>query len=134
MDTIELISKIFEVCIVPLLGILTAFVVQLIRKKMGEMADKQESELAQKYLNMLTDTITNCVIAVNQTYVDTLKKQGKFDADAQKEAFQMVYKQVLANLTLEARSYLGEIYGDIDEFIKILIEAKVRENKLEIAG
>lgn len=132
MQTVELLSQIFEVCIVPLLAILTAFVVQLIRAKMGEISKRQENELAQKYLNMLTDTITNCVIAVNQTYVDTLKKQGKFDAEAQKEAFQMVYKEVLANLTLEARSYLSEIYGDLDEFIKILIESKVRENKITI--
>ena len=83
---------------------------------------------------MLIDTITNCVIAVNQTYVDSLKKKGEFTVEAQKEAFQMVYKQVLANLTEEAREYLGEMYEDLDEFIKVLIEAKVRENKIEIPG
>jgi hypothetical protein len=36
---------------------------------------------------MATDTITNCVIATNQTYVNSLKEQGKFDEAAQKEAF-----------------------------------------------
>lgn len=134
MGTIDIIKQIFEVCIFPLLAILTAFVVQIIRVKMNEIAEKQENELAQKYINLLTDTITNCVIAVNQTYVDTLKRKGEFGPEAQKEAFEMVYKQVLSNLTLEAKIYLTEIYEDLDEFIKILIEAKVRENKIEIAG
>jgi hypothetical protein len=36
---------------------------------------------------MLTDTITKCVIATNQTYVETLKKEGKFDLEAQEVAF-----------------------------------------------
>lgn len=132
MDKIELISKIFEVCIFPLLAILTAYLVQIIRIKMNDIIGRQESDLAKKYLNMLTDTITNCVVAVNQTYVDTLKKRGEFTAEAQKEAFEMVYKQVLVTLTEESRTYLAEVYGDLDEFIKILIEAKVRENKIEI--
>ena len=36
---------------------------------------------------MLSQTITDCVLATNQTYVDTLKAQGSFDAEAQKIAF-----------------------------------------------
>ena len=99
---------------------------------MDQIIDKQDNELSKKYLDMLTNTITNCVIAVNQTYVDTLKKRGEFTLEAQKEAFEMVYKQTMMTLTQEAREYLSEIYGDLDGFIKVLIEAKVRENKLEI--
>jgi hypothetical protein len=48
-----------------------------------------DNELADKYVQMLTDTITACVIATNQTYVEPLKKQGKFDAEAQKHAFEL---------------------------------------------
>lgn len=99
---------------------------------MNQIIDKQDNELFKKYLDMLTNTITNCVIAVNQTYVDSLKKRGEFTAEAQKEAFEMVYKQTLANLTQEARIYLEEVYGDLDECIKYLIEAQVRKYKLEL--
>lgn len=132
MDKVELLNQIFRLCIFPLLGILTAYLVQIIRVKMDQIIDKQDNELSKKYLDMLTNTITNCVIAVNQTYVDTLKKRGEFTLEAQKEAFEMVYKQTMVTLTQEAREYLSEIYGDLDGFIKVLIEAKVRENKLEI--
>ena len=132
MDKVELLTQIFKLCIFPLLGILTTYFIQIIRVKMDQIIDKQDNELFKKYLDMLTNTITNCVVAVNQTYVDTLKKRGEFTSEAQKEAFEMVYKQVIATLTQEAREYLSEVYGDLDNFIKILIEAKVRENKLEI--
>lgn len=132
MDKVELLTQIFKLCIFPLLGILTTYFIQIIRVKMDQIIDKQDNELFKKYLDMLTNTITNCVVAVNQTYVDTLKKRGEFTSEAQQEAFEMVYKQVIATLTQEAREYLSEVYGDLDNFIKILIEAKVRENKLEI--
>lgn len=134
MDKIQLISKIFEICVFPLLAILTAYVVQIIRIKMNELIEKSENDLLDKYLNMLSDTIVNCVLAVNQTYVDALKKKGEFTVEAQKEAFEMVYNRVLSILTDEAREYLSEVYSDLDEIIKIMIEATVRENKITVDG
>jgi polyhydroxyalkanoate synthesis regulator phasin len=132
MDKIEIISKIFEICIFPLLAILTAFIVQFIRTKMNNIADQQDNELSKKYLLMLTDTITTCVIAVNQTYVDALKKKGEFTPEAQKHAFEMVYKKVCESLTEEAKVYLNELYADLENSIKNMIEAQVRINKVEI--
>ena len=35
-----------------------------------------------KLSNRLHETIADCVSATTQTYVDSLKKQGKFDAEA----------------------------------------------------
>ena len=134
MDKIQLISKIFEICVFPLLAILTAYVVQIIRIKMNALVEKSENDLLDKYLGMLSDTIVNCVLAVNQTYVDTLKKKGEFTVEAQKEAFEMVYNRVLSILTDEAREYLSEVYSDLDEIIKIMIEATVRENKITVDG
>ena len=82
MTFIELLTKIFEICIIPLLGILTTYIVTFLRNKSKELSAKTNNETLNTYLNMLTDTITNCVIATNQTYVNSLKSQGKFDAEA----------------------------------------------------
>ena len=41
MDWTDMIPKIFEICIFPLLGILTAYICQLIKAKMVEIAEKQ---------------------------------------------------------------------------------------------
>ena len=40
---------------------------------------------------MLEETIVNCVLTTNQTYVSNLKKDNMFDAEAQKNAFKMTY-------------------------------------------
>lgn len=130
MDWIVMLYQIFELCVIPLLGVLTMYLVQFIRKKSQEITDKTDSELANKYIRMLTDTITTCVIATNQTYVESLKKQGKFDAEAQKEAFKLTYNAVMAVLTDEAKHYLAAIYGDLTAYITTRIEAEVNVSKI----
>lgn len=130
MDWMMMLYQIFDLCIVPLLGVLTMYLVQFIRMKSQEITDKTENELADKYIQMLTDTITACVIATNQTYVDSLKKQGKFDAEAQKEAFNLTFDAVMAVLSDEAKHYLASIYGDLTTYITTRIEAEVNVSKL----
>ena len=125
----ELIAQIFEVCIVPLLGVLTAYFVKWVNAKSAELTAKSDNEYHTKYINMLNDTITNCVIATTQTYVIALKKEGKFDVDAQKKAFAMTYEAVVQLLTEDATEYLNAAIGDLQLYITQKIEAEVQLNK-----
>ncbi len=129
MDYTELIKQIFEVCLFPLLGVLTAFLIVFISKKAQELKAKTNNELYSKYIDMLEQTIINCVIATNQTYVEALKAEGKFDAEAQKIAFQKTYDSVMAILSEDAKSYLNEAIGDLQTYIINQIEAQVNLNK-----
>ena len=129
---ILMIREIIEVCLIPLLGVLVTYLVKYISIKSKELEASTDNELAKKYISLLSSTITNCVIATNQTYVETLKKQGKFDAEAQKEAFNMTLNAVKALLTDEAKQYLSEIYGDLNTYITNQIEATVNQNKITV--
>lgn len=127
-----MIREIIEVCLIPLLGVLVTYLVKYINTKSKELEASTDNELAKKYISLLSTTITNCVIATNQTYVETLKKQGKFDAEAQKEAFNMTLNAIMALLTDEAKQYLSEIYGDLNTYITNQIEATVNQNKITV--
>ena len=129
MTTIDLIKQIFEVCIIPLFGVLTVYITSLIQKKTQEITKEADNEVANKYINLLSETITQCVIATNQTYVESLKKSGSFDAEAQKEAFRRTYESVMKILTVEAKQYLANVYGDLDKYITSKIESEVNINK-----
>ena len=128
----ELITQIFEVCIIPLLGVLTTFLVRYINTKMKTLADTTSDEKQKKYIEMLNNTITDCVIATTQTYVDTLKKQGKFDKEAQEQAFLMTFNAVSGLLTEESKKYLNKAIEDLDLYIKQKIESEVNINKVII--
>ena len=126
---ILILQQVLEVVIIPLLGILTTVLIKYINSKSKESDYKTDNLLHQKYIYMLNDTITSCVLATSQTYVDTLKKEGKFDTEAQKKAFKMTYESVMNILTDDAKSYLYEIYGDLESYITAEIEAEVNNNK-----
>jgi hypothetical protein len=129
MDWMNLLTQIFEVCIIPLLGVLVAYFIQFLKTKSADIIEKSENDLVDKYVFMLTETISTCVIATKQTYVESLKKDELFDAEAQKKALQMTLDQVKSILTEEAKAYLAEAYGDLNAYIIQKIEAEVNLTK-----
>ena len=129
MDWLEILKQVFQLVIIPLLGIGTIYVIGLVKTKKKAILKEVDSEIAAKYIGLLEQTIIDCVIATNQTYVNSLKEQGKFDAEAQKVAFQKTYTAVMAILTEDAKEYLGYALGDLEVYVTNKIEATVTQVK-----
>lgn len=122
MDWITLVIQIIEVCIIPLLGLLTGYLIDYIKTK-------TKSAKLDKYVDMLNDTITECVLATKQTYVEALKKNGNFDETAQKEAFEKTKQAVMNILSADAKEYLTTVYGDLNAYVNQKIESEVNLTK-----
>lgn len=130
MDWTAIISDLFKVIIIPLLAFLVKYFCQFLNIKAEEIKQKNNNTTFKKYIDMLNQTIQQTVIATNQTYVDNLKEQDKFDAEAQKIAFKMTYDAVMKTLSAEAQKYLSEAVGDLNDYITNAIEAQVNINKI----
>lgn len=129
MDWMMILSQLFEIVIFPLLTIGTVYLISLIKVKIQELKQKKDNEMYTKYLEMLETTIIDCVLSTTQTYVEALKKEGKFDADAQKIAFTKTYTNVMAILNKDAKKYLEEAIGDLETYVYNKIEAEVNLTK-----
>lgn len=129
MDFVTLVPVLFQMVLIPLLAILTKYITTWIQIKINELTESKNDKTFTKYMTMLQDTVIDCVIATNQTYVEALKTQGKFDAEAQKIAFQKTYDAVMQILTEDAVTYLNEALGDLDAYVNTLIEAQVNMQK-----
>lgn len=129
MEWLPILYQIVEVCLIPLLGVLTAYIVKFIKAKSAEIQNKVDNDTADKYIAMLDDTISACVIATTQTYVEALKKENAFTKEAQQEAFDLTFNAVMDVLADDAKEYLTNIYGDLSAYISNKIEAKVNLNK-----
>lgn len=129
MDWIMIVEQMFKLVIFPILGVAGIYLTYLISVKIDELKKKTNSDMVKKYLDMLNDTIANAVLATTQTYVEALKKEGKFDLEAQKIAFNKTYEAVMAVLTDEAKKYITETVGDITTYVTNRIEAEVNINK-----
>ena len=129
MEWLALLYQILEVCIIPLLGLLTAYAIKFFNAKSAEIQNKVHNDTADKYIQMLTDTVASCVLATSQTYVEALKKDNAFTKEAQQQAFDMTYNAVMDVLTADAKEYLTNIYGDLSVYISNKIEAEVKITK-----
>lgn len=129
MDWLKILQEIFTVCIIPLLGILTKYLVDWIQTKKNTLIQQEENEIKQRYIEMLASTIETCVIATNQTYVNALKDKNAFTLEAQKEAFEITKNAILAILGEEGQNYLKQIYGDLNIYIMKEIEKNVNIQK-----
>lgn len=125
----DIVIQIIEVCIIPLFGILTKYLVDFLTAKRDELNSKTNNEIAKKYTDMIYQTVVDCVIATNQTYVDSLKKSDSFDEAAQKEAFNRTMNAVLAILGDDAKDYIQQATGDLNTYLTQLIESEVNKHK-----
>jgi hypothetical protein len=129
MDWMTIAEQVINVCIIPLLGMLTKFLIDFLVAKKEEAKTKVKNETLQKYIELLNETVVDCVNATHQTYVEALKKENAFSEANQKEALQMTYENILVILSNDAKEYLQEAFGDLEVYIKNKIEAKVKESK-----
>ena len=124
-----MLDFLFEYIIIPLIAVGGLALCCFVSIKIAEFKDKTDNDIAIKYLGMLDNTITSAVLATTQTYVEGLKKEGRFDLEAQKIAFEQTYDAVMGVLTDEAKKYITTAIGDIELYVTNKIEAEVKRSK-----
>lgn len=123
------LPQLFTIVIFPLIGILTVVLIAFLGAKKKQIKENTDNEILHKYIDMLDTTIVNCVLTTTQTYVESLKREGKFDAEAQKKALENTYNNVLTILSADAVTYLQEAMGDLQTYILNKIESTVLTTK-----
>ena len=84
----------------------------------------KDQDLA-RHLTAVTQIVTDAVMNVFQSFVDTLKKNGSFDEVAQKEAKDRAMEIIMNQLTPELKNYIMNNYGDLQEWISNKIESVI---------
>lgn len=119
MEVLELLIK---AVLIPSIAILAKYAVNALDSWTASKVVEMENATVAEYLTEITEIISQAVLCTTQTYVDSLKAQGKFDEEAQKIAFAKTKQTVLALLTQEAKDFLTKMYGDIDLWLDTKIE------------
>ena len=119
MEVLELLT---QLVILPAIPILASYAVMALKSWANNKAIEAENATVAEYLTEITEIISQAVLCTTQTYVDSLKAQGKFDEEAQKIAFEKTKNTVLALLTQDAKDFLAKMYGDIDLWLDTKIE------------
>lgn len=115
---LNIISVAVTAVVVPLISLLGTKLIQWIGTKVKD-------EKAATFLSNASKIVLNAVKSVFQTYVDSLKKSGTFDAEAQKLALIKAKDIVKSQLSTELIDYIKKNYGDLDSWITTQVEATI---------
>lgn len=87
----------------------------------SKMKDKKMAALLTKALNIVSDAVKK----IFQEFVETLKKEGKFDKEAQQKAKEAATKIINSELTPELVEFIQSNFGDVKEWISNQIEVAI---------
>lgn len=82
-----------------------------------------------KYIDAGQNAITTAVNSVAQTYVDALKKEGKFDETAQNEAKTKAIEIAKTLISAESIEAIKTVYSDFDVYLANFIEVICKQIK-----
>lgn len=115
MDWQSLVIQIVSVILATLGAWVLAKVKSLINTKI-------KNEKARALLNSATTVVSNVVKATYQTYVESIKGTDAWTKDAQEKALQTAVTAARSQLSEEVEKYISDNFGDVETWIKSLIE------------
>lgn len=80
---------------------------------------------AKEMLSSAVTTVSDVVKQVYQTYVEALKGQNAFTAEAQKEALAKALETIEAILPEKVKAYLTDNFGNMEVWLTTQIEAAI---------
>jgi hypothetical protein len=115
---ISVISVVVTSVVLPLITFAGTKLIQYLNQRIKD-------EKTRNILTGITQIVERAVRSVFQTYVESLKKSGTFDKEAQLTALAIAKTEVMKELNDDAVEFIKTNYGDTQSFITNQIEATI---------
>lgn len=125
----EIMNLIETLVLAPMVIAISSFLIALLRQQTAKIQEKTKDEKIKRMLEIAENSVSQAVLTVSQTYVDGLKKDGLFNQEAQKEAFEMSKDKVYKLLTTDTIQAIQNNYGNVEEWIATKIEETIVKYK-----
>ena len=116
--------------LIPLLVTIITICICMMTSKVAKDAARTAPSKYSEIIYGLENIVSKAVITTNQTFVNELKKQGKFDKEAMQEAYRRTYESIVASLSQSFFEYIDEETIDVNALLKNMIETSVNWNKI----
>lgn len=108
-----------------------SYITNYVNTKTKQMKEKYKNELLNKYIEQFNALVGASVKSVTQTYVDTLKKENAFTAEAQVNALFKAREQVMKLANENMLNAVQAVYSDVNVYLTSQIEKQVYQLKSE---
>lgn len=125
-DILLTILKLVLMVFVPVItSVLTYFFKQFVTEFINKNIQGETAEALKRGLDIITDSVNY----VQQTYVDSLKKEDKFTIEAQNEALEAAKNRAIELMNTDIQSAIENSYGNLDTYVTTMIESIIAKNK-----
>lgn len=121
-----LIHEVLYVVIIAVVPVLAKYIVDLLNSKREEINARAESFAFQDAILRAIQLVQDAVDTTSQTYVEALKKEGKFDSESQKKAMDMTIQSVEKLMDKDMKDLINTVYLDFDEWVRVQIESYIK--------
>lgn len=122
METMNLLEMVVKLVLVPLI----AYALTLLR---GYIMRTVKIKQVESILLQAANAVELAVGETTQVFVDVLKEKGEFTEHSAREAFTRAKARTLDILGPAGQALLERSVGDINDYMKALIEAEVLRQK-----
>lgn len=122
----EIIVAVISLILVPMLTWGLAQLTAMLKAKTEAIKDESARAYVGHAIDQATDAVSLAVRETAQTFVDALKKEGKFDEAAAKAAFNQAYERTKQILGDAGQDMLADAVADVEAWLKARIEATVK--------
>ena len=132
MNFNELISNILFAVLTVAIPTILPYVISFIKSHIAQsdiVTELTKNQNMNEVINGALLNIMDSVLYVNQIYVNSLKKNGSFTEQAQKDAFKLAYNKAVKLVSDETKTVIEKVYGSFEEWVYLQIEVAVNNAK-----
>lgn len=127
----DILLSILQFVLIVSVPALVVFVCRVLKERGDKYKSDQTMSKSSFLIGQAYDTITSIVACVGQTYVDNLKKSGKFTPENQREALEKAYDMAQEMISKASQEFIAVTYGSFSDWAHTQIEREVRAQKIE---
>jgi hypothetical protein len=99
------------------------------KAKKNAAIDASDNDYIDAIIERVGTLVIDVVTETTQTYVEGLKKDGKFNLEEQGIAFNMSYNKLNELINDEYKSVLEEVFGNLQGYLTSKIESTIGLSK-----
>ena len=125
----DVIMTALQTIITVTVPLISALIVYGIKKATNWLKSKTENETVDTYLNRAYSMLEDIVVTTTETYVKSLKADGKFDIEEQQKAFEITKSAFEQVASEEIKNAIKTTVSDYDAWDKNTVEAIIANTK-----
>lgn len=126
---IEVLTLILQAIIAIAIPVLIAVGSNLGKYYIDLKIQQIENAKVREALDKIKNIVFDSVNYVNQTYVEGLKSEGKFNKEAQQHALILAKSRAIDLMNEQMKHILALEYDDVDKYITTIIESIISQQK-----